>query len=174
MDAFGAKPKRRKAMQPVPELYKKYFIDIGIERLEIFKLIKEKFNINRVLYPGSFVHISPSFFFPEVIYLDLDKRCKKFFSQKETIAYIESKKEYNQEPILKYYEMSFEEENEEEPCSFDLLVSQFAGFISIHCTKYLKKNGILLVNDSHGDATMAYCSGEYDLIAVTNNEPESV
>ena len=32
-----------------------------------------------VLYPGSFVDIAPSFVFPNVVYVDLDKRAKRFF-----------------------------------------------------------------------------------------------
>lgn len=61
---------------------------------------------------------------------------------------------------------------EEEGESFDLMISQYAGFISRFCTPYLKKKGILLANDSHGDATWAYCSGEYDLIGIVNDRLE--
>ena len=39
--------------------------------------------------------------------------------------------------------------------SFDLLVSLYAGFVSEHCTRYLKVGGTHLVNPSHGDAAMA-------------------
>ena len=129
-----------------------------------------KYECNKVLYPGSFVHITPSFFFPEVVYLDLDKRCKKLFSDNETIDFINSKKEYNQKPIIRFYEMSFENNLKEQNDYFDLIISQFSGFISKYCTKYLKRNGILLANDSHGDATLAYTSGEYDLIGIVNDE----
>lgn len=39
--------------------------------------------------------------------------------------------------------------------SFDLLISPYAGFISEHCTRYLRVGGTLLVNPSHGDVAMA-------------------
>ena len=68
--------------------------------------------------------------------------------------------------------MSFENEIDEEEDYFDLIVSQFSGFISKYCTRYLTRNGILLANDSHGDATLAFTSGEYDLIGVVNDKLE--
>ena len=157
-------------MELIPTLYKKYFIDTGIERLSLFNNIRNDYMCEKVLYPGSFVHISPSFYFQEVVYLDLDKRCKSVFSDSETVEFIYSKKKYKQNPIVRYYEMSFEDEIKEEYEYFDLLISQYSGFISKYCTKYLKRNGILLVNDSHGDATFAFNSGEYNFIAVVNEE----
>lgn len=37
----------------------------------------------RVFYPGSFVDLAPSFVFPSVVYLDVDERALKFFSDEE-------------------------------------------------------------------------------------------
>ena len=51
---------------------------------------------------------------------------------------------------------------------FDLLVSQYSGFISRACKQYLKIGGILVVNNSHGDASMASISPDYEFIAVIN------
>lgn len=159
-------------MQSIPALYQKYFIDIGIERLSLFKNIRTRYECDKVLYPGSFIHIAPSFYFPEVVYLDLDKRCKKFFSDDTTIEYINRNKEYNRNPIIRFYEMNFEDSINEENEYFDLIISQFSGFISKYCTKYLKRNEILLANDSHGDATLAFTSGKYDLVGVINENLE--
>ncbi len=159
-------------MNSIPALYQEYFIEKGIERLSLFKNIKLRYNCSKVLYPGSFVHISPSFFFPEVVYLDLDKRCKKFFFANETLDFVILKKEYEQIPIIRFYETSFENDIKEQNEYFDLIISQYSGFISKYCTNYLKRNGILLANDSHGDATLAYTSGEYDLIGIINDNME--
>ena len=49
---------------------------------------------------------------------------------------------------------------------FDLLVSLYAGFVSEHCTRYLRVGGHLLVNASHGDAAMASIDRRYRLAAV--------
>lgn len=153
-------------------LYKKFFIDQGIERTTLFKNVRVKYECDKALYPGSFTHVTPSFYFPEVVYLDLDKRCKKYFSENETREFVKDKKEYSEEPIFRFYEESFENDIEEDYEYFDLIISQFSGFISKYCTKYLRRNGILLANDSHGDATLAFTSGEYDLIGVINDEME--
>lgn len=56
------------------------------------------------------------------------------------------------------------EENE----SVDLLISQYAGFISQYCTPYLRVGGLLLVNNSHGDASMASIDPRYELTGVVN------
>jgi hypothetical protein len=154
----------------VPALYQKYFIDTSIERLSLFKNFKTRYLCETVLYPGSFVHIAPSFYFPEVVYLDVDKRCRKFFSDPGTLGFINSKKEYKQAPALRFHEMSYENGINEMDDYFDLLISQYAGFISKYCTRYLKKNGFLLVNDSHGDATLAMHSGEYELVGIVDGE----
>lgn len=153
-------------MEIAPELYRKFFIEAGIERSGLFKNVKEKYGGYKALYPGSFVHISPSFFFPELRYIDQDKRCKAFFQDSQTLEFVISRKEYDQDPQLKFSEMSFQEELDEEEESFDLLISQYSGFISKYCTRYLRRDGILLVNDSHGDATYAFHSGEFDFVAV--------
>ena len=39
--------------------------------------------------------------------------------------------------------------------SVDLLISLYAGFVSEHCTRFLRVGGFLLVNPSHGDTAMA-------------------
>jgi len=76
-------------MVKVPKLYKKYYIDKSDERLELFKIITERYDIKSGLYPGSFVHITPSFVIPKMVYIDLDKRCPRFFQSNETLSFIE-------------------------------------------------------------------------------------
>lgn len=51
---------------------------------------------------------------------------------------------------------------------FDLLISQYAGLISHYCKTYLKTCGILVANNSHGDASMAFLDSDYELIGVIN------
>lgn len=50
--------------------------------------------------------------------------------------------------------------------AIDLLVSLYAGFISEHCTRYLRIGGTLLVNPSHGDAALASVDPRYELAGV--------
>ncbi|MCB0126403.1 MAG: hypothetical protein KDE58_29300, partial [Caldilineaceae bacterium] len=97
------------------------------ERTELFQVLSAEFNIQRGLYPGSFVHITPSFFIPEMVYVDLDKRCQPFFAEDATQHYVTERKQYAQAPSLKFYHADFSKEIPEAPQSFDLLLSFYAG-----------------------------------------------
>ena len=48
----------------------------------------------------------------------------------------------------------------------DIIISQYAGFVGQATKRYLKEDGILLCNDSHGDATLAYLDEDYILVGV--------
>lgn len=50
--------------------------------------------------------------------------------------------------------------------SFYILFSFYAGFISLSCKKYLKPNGILICNSSHGPTSIAYVYQDFELIGV--------
>lgn len=54
----------------VPELYKKYHIDKQYTSVGLFRELKIKFDIDRVFYPGSHVHITPSLIFANVTNAD--------------------------------------------------------------------------------------------------------
>ena len=44
-----------------------------------------------------------------------------------------------------------------EALQFDLLISSYAGFVSRACRDFVRPGGLLVVNNSHGDASMAQC-----------------
>jgi len=46
------------------------------------------------------------------------------------------------------------------------MFSFYSGFISQSCKKYLKDGGILICNNSHGDASIAYSDTDYALVSV--------
>jgi hypothetical protein len=149
-------------------LYEKNHIKKDDERLGLFQLLNETYSIKRVLYPGSYAHITPIFVFPVVIFNDVYKKLEKFYDSDVLLKYINKRKIYSEEP---YYSYICEDYNKELPLkenSFDLLISQYAGFISRACKQYLKTGGILVVNNSHGDASMASISSGYEFIAVIN------
>lgn len=68
----------------IPDLYKKYFVDKHDERKIMFKKIKDLYQPGKGLYPGSFVHITPSFFISDMTYIDSDKRIAKFLMMQES------------------------------------------------------------------------------------------
>ena len=151
----------------VQKLYQDYVEKYG-ERLELFELLNNKFTINNALYPGSALHITPSFFFPLTVYVDTYSKAKIFFKKQNLQAFIKKKKRYEEDPILRFYPIDYAKKIDEKYDFFDLLISQYAGFISKHFKRYLKIGGILLVNNSHGDASMASIDKDYQFFAVIN------
>lgn len=151
------------------KLYDHYFVDKDFERLDLFKLLAERYSITSALYPGSFVHVTPSFVYPKTVYVDSDRAAKKFFSDAGLQAFIAERKIYSQEADITFHAQDYRNDFNEPHESFDLLISQYAGFVSQACKKYLKVGGILLANNSHADASMASIDGDYDFIAVANS-----
>jgi hypothetical protein len=152
----------------VPILYKQYHIDKNDERLGLFEILGREFSIQRALYPGSYVHITPSFVFPLVVYVDNFPQTNDFFNNPKVYKYVDQRKLYKDKPVIRFHNKDYRTEIGESVQSFDLLISQYAGFVSQFCIKYVKLNGFLLVNNSHGDASMASLDERYELIGVFN------
>ena len=152
--------------KPALDLYKKYFQERQFERLNLFQIIADKFNVKRALYAGSFVHVTPSFVFPDVVYVDNDKQAKQFFGRSEIFEFIAERKVYPQEAKVSFHFADYRSGFDEMIGSFDLLISQYAGFVGQYCKQYLKIGGLLLANNSHGDAGMAAIDDDYQLLAV--------
>lgn len=147
-------------------LYQRYFQERQFERLDLFEQIADAFPIQRVLYPGSFVHITPSFVFPDVVYVDNDKQARQFFRMPEILTLIAERKVYPQEATVTFHDADYRHGFDESPATFDLLISQYAGFVGLYCKPYLKPGGFLAANNSHGDAGMAAIDADYQLRAV--------
>ena len=155
-------------MNPVaiPKLYNKYFIEKNDERKMLFKELQKMFNPKNGIYPGSFVHITPSFYINNMTYIDSDKRISNFFEDENLFRYIDKNKTYIDKPIFTGYQADFNSDLPIETESFDIMFSFYAGFISQSCKKYLKNDSILVCNNSHGDASIAYTDPDYSLISV--------
>ena len=148
------------------QLYSKYHLERDDERLQLFLRLSEKFSIKKALYPGSFVHLTPALIFPFTCFVDSDRRAKRFFDSPEVSEYISNHKIYKSNAEYKFYLSDYNKDFPEKPESFDLLISQYAGFISQACKKYLKVGGILAANNSHGDAGMASVDSEFEFVGV--------
>lgn len=151
------------------ELYKKYYIDKKSENLELFELLKEHFGITSAIYPGSFVHITPSLVFQKTAYIDSDRRTAGFFSDLEVLNWVESQKEYKGKAIIVAFLQNYSKKVPADLGKYELLISQYAGFVSQECKQYLKSAGLLLVNNSHADAGLAFLDSDYELIAAANH-----
>ena len=92
-------PSEMNTARQVIHIYQKYYIDRNYEQIDLFRLLKNRYLISKVVYPGSYVHISPSFIFSDVVYIDADRKAKQFFRQSEQVKdYICECKEYQEEP----------------------------------------------------------------------------
>ncbi len=146
------------------DLYNEHFVDKEFERLELFQLLCEKYGIRSAIYPGSFVHITPSFVFPVTTYVEMDKRAKKFFDNPGLSNFIDARKIYTEEATIQFVAQDYREEIVGEDKKYDLLISQYAGFVSKYCKGYLNIGGVLLANNSHGDASMASIDDNFKFV----------
>ena len=80
--------------------------------------------------------------------------------------FIKDHKIYSEELHIKFFAKDYKENILSENGNYDLLISQYSGFVSKHCKKYLKIGGVLLVNNSHGDAGMASIDRDFVFIGV--------
>ena len=136
------------------------------ERLDIFRQVKTAFGCKRVLYPGSYLHVTPSLVFPLVCYIDSLKNICKGISNPELLVFLHTNKEYPENAEILCYEEDYDSFEAEPKRSFDFLISLNAGFISQACKHFLAPGGLLLVNDEHQDASRAYVDSDYSLIGV--------
>ena len=126
----------------------------------------------RVLYPGSFIDIGPSVWFDRVAYVDIDRSAARFFAQAGGVADLIANKRVTagatsaRTPDVQFHAIDYRRQMPFEDRSIDLLVSLYAGFVSEHCTCYLRPGGILLANNSHGDASLASLDPGYLLCGV--------
>ena len=128
----------------------------GGDRLRLFTAVADALDVATVLYPGSYVDLAPSFVWPSVAYVDIDRRAGQFFGDESGVQQLLV--EHDADPAT--HPVRFIEADYTDPLSlhdgeFDLLISLYAGFVSEACTRHLRVGGTLLVNPSHGDAAMA-------------------
>lgn len=150
------------------ETYQEYSNKIG-NRKAIYKAIVQAFDIQSAIYPGSHIDITPSFVIPKVTYVDNFKGAIRFFEQMDTIVdYIEQNKEYSDPCTISFLGKDYNQPLDIE--EVDLIISQYAGFVGQATKKYLKVGGILLCNDSHGDATLAKFDTDFEFIGVVDRK----
>ncbi|MDH3250580.1 MAG: hypothetical protein OEQ47_16545 [Acidimicrobiia bacterium] len=140
------------------------------DRRQLFTAVADTVQAAAVLYPGSYVDVTPSSVWPAVTYVDLDRRAARFFGDVDGIG--ELLIQHGADPsrhAVRFIHGDYREPLGLDEDSFDLLISLYAGFVSEHCTPYLRVGGHLLVNASHGDAAMASIDHRYRLRAVVTS-----
>ncbi|GEK91831.1 hypothetical protein [Alkalibacterium kapii] len=152
------------------DTYKEYANKIG-DRTTLYKVVVEKYNIKTAVYPGSHIDIAPSIFIPKVTYIVNFKGAIKFFKEIDTIKkYIEKNKKYEGPCEIEFVGKDYRRTLSIE--KVDLIISHYAGFVGQDTKKLLKVGGILLANDSHGDASLARFDEAFELIGTINSRDE--
>lgn len=134
--------------------------------LSVFQQVRGRFGVVRALYPGSYVHITPSLVFPQVCYVDSLKGIGEAFADPRLLEYVHSHKSYPEDAVIRCCQQDYQRSIAEAEESFDLLISLNAGFISQAAKRFLRPEGLLLVNDGHYDARRAYTDLDYVLLGV--------
>jgi inorganic pyrophosphatase len=147
--------------------YREYVGKTG-SRLRLYRMIAQSYDIKSALYPGSHIDIDPSLVIENVTYVDNFKGAIKFFKKIEIIdEFLQANKEYPQECHFNFIPEDYNSKLDIDPV--DLIISQYAGFVGQATKNYLKVGGILLCNDSHGDATLAKFDDDYKLIGTVDS-----
>lgn len=146
------------------------------DRIRLFDAVATAVTAARVLYPGSYVDITPSVHFLDVTYVDVDRRAARFFGAPEAVrALVDTKRAAfgiarDESLHIAFQHADYTTDLTVEDASVDLLVSLYAGFVSEHCLRYLRPGGHLLVNPSHGDAAMASLHPDLELAGVVTSD----
>lgn len=149
-------------------LYEKYHVSRDDERLGLFECVRAEFGASRGPYPGCFVHVTPSFVIPEMHYADSDRHANRFFADGYASELVRRNRTYEPEALLEFHFQDYREPIPMDDGSVDFLISQYAGFVSQSCKRYLARGGHLIANNSHGDAGLAACDPDFRLVAVVN------
>lgn len=143
------------------------------DRVRLFEAVRTAVpRTASVLYAGSYVDIAPSVWFDNVTYVDVDRRAARWFGEHQQVSELIATKRTaagvvsTTDVAFRFHHLDYQNDLPVADGSIDLLVSLYAGFISEHCSRYLRPGGLLLVNSSHGDADMAALSPANQLVGV--------
>jgi hypothetical protein len=146
--------------------YLSHYGGINDWHLQSLLFINDKFSPTKVLYPGSWIHLTPSLIFSNVVYVDFFSEMKKTFNDSDLLQYIEKHAEYQGKPKIEFHKSDYRSDFGKDEASFDLLISLNSGFVSQVCGSYLRKGGLLFANNEHYDAIRAYLDLKLELIGV--------
>lgn len=129
------------------------------DRTGLFRVVDEQLHPGKVLYLGSYVDLAPSMIWPEVTYVDVDKRAQKFFNDEELVLQqLEGRSYKPKMPNVRFIHGDFSAGLPISEQSFDLVVSLFSGPSLKSALQYLAPKGVLLTNNSHADSSLAILS----------------
>lgn len=148
--------------------YRDYANKIG-NRKTLYRVVVKEYDIHTAIYPGCHIDIAPSMVVPKVTYIDNFKGAIYFFKHMDSIKeYIEQNKEYTDSCEISFIGQDYTQTLKIDEA--DLIISQYAGFVGQATKQFLKVGGILLCNDSHGDATLARFDENFEFIGIIDSK----
>ena len=136
----------------------------------VFSRLRDEFHVQQALYPGCYLHITPSLFFRSVCYVDSLAGVADALADPDLRRYVADHRDYPEAPEIWCYQQDYRTFSSEPEASFDLLISLNVGLVSQASKRFLASGGLLLVNDEHFDARRAFVDPDYLLSAVFAGE----
>ncbi|AOW92638.1 hypothetical protein BFN03_07885 [Rhodococcus sp. WMMA185] len=148
-----------------------YLQSIG-DRTDLYEAVADRIGARRVLYPGSYLDLAPSYVWPDVTYLDSDTRAHRAFTGTDAaISLARTRRKYEAEPRIEFIAGDYTDSLAALPrAQWDLALSLYAGPVSEHAARCLRPGGHLLVNNSHADAGLAHLDSGFELEAAVHCE----
>ena len=137
----------------------------GHDLIGVFRAVRDLIGVQRVVYPGSYVHLTPSLVFPSVCYLDSVKGFGAAMQSDDLVPWLNAHKEYAEPVELTAIETAYDRIPSTLLARFGLMVSLNAGAISQDCKPLLSPGTHLVANDGHYDAARAHVDADYTLVA---------
>ncbi|MEU9121044.1 hypothetical protein AB0C96_14490 [Streptomyces sp. NPDC048506] len=156
---------------PITAAFTDYIDHIG-DRTAMYEAVAAHTGAQRVLYPGSYLDLAPSFVWPDVTYLDADPRARRAFADPDHARQLAvHRRRFPQDPRITFLPGDYAHTLAALPADgWDLVISLYAGPVSEHATRCLRPGGWLLANNSHADAGLAALAPGYRLTAALHND----
>lgn len=149
--------------------YSQLYKSIEFERSGLFEVIKKEFVPETVIYPGCSVHVTPSFYFNHVVYIDKSKLAKDFFANVNAVTeLINQHKTFKEPAYWKFIPGDFQLDLGLPDSSFDLLLSLFSGKLIDYCEGYVKPGGLILTNSLFSDNDSIKYREDFRLLGLIN------
>lgn len=154
-------------MREIAAAYQDFVVAHGLERAEVFETIATRYAPASVLYPGCFLHLTPAFYFPRVAFLDKNERAAALFAQPHEVeAFVNDHKHYRQAPRIRFWQHDY---NQALPLGrerYELLIVLHAPGALAAGKPWLAPGGLLLVNETYGQAQDAFQDPDFDLLGL--------
>src|SRR5690606_26396792 len=104
------------------------------------RLMRKALPIKSVLYPCCSFHITPSFFFDTVYYVDKSNAVADFFADQKTIKGIIEPQQEVSNPYWRFFQLDVEQSLSEIP-EVDLVIALYGGDVLRHVFAKAKEKG---------------------------------